>query len=133
MRSVTVRLEDLRTMILNLGFVGENEHRQIRFDSSKMFAEYPTASAAMTVQPPEGDAYPAVIERDGDFVIWTVSDSDLISDGSGELQLAFTVDEVVARTYVGKTKINRSIIPTGEIPSGLDDFLVRASAALTAR
>ena len=81
MRSVSVRLDDLRTMILNIGFVGENEHKRFIFDCKKMFDQYPHAAASMTVQPPEGEAYPAIIERDGDYVIWDVTDSDLAHDG----------------------------------------------------
>lgn len=132
MRSVSVRLDDLRTMILNLGFVGENEHTRVLIDAKKMYDQYPTASASLTVQPPEGDAYPAVIERDGDFVVWDIVDSNLTEEGNGELQLAFTVGEVVAKTYIGRFRVCRSIIPTGEIPDPLDDFLTRAGAALTA-
>ena len=132
MRSVSVRLDDLRTMILNLGFVGENEHTRVLIDAKKMYDQYPTASASLTVQPPEGEAYPAVIERDGDFVVWDIVDSNLTEEGNGELQLAFTVGEVVAKTYIGRFRVCRSIIPTGEIPDPLDDFLTRAGAALTA-
>ena len=132
MRSVTVRLDDLRTTVLNLGFVGENEHTQIRIDSKKMFDQYPTASPSLTVCPPEGESYPAVIERDGDFVLWTITDSDLVHEGSGEIQLSFTVSETVAKSYPGRIKVSRSIVPTGEIPEGIDDFLTRAGAALTA-
>jgi len=132
MRTATVRLDDLRTTVLNLGYVGENEHTQIRIDSKKMFEQYPTASPSLTVSPPEGESYPAVIERDGDIVIWTITDSDLIHGGEGELQLSFTTGEVVAKTYIGRFKVSRSIMPTGEIPEGIDDFLTRAGAALTA-
>ena len=132
MRSSTWRLEDLKTTIFNLGFVGENEHKQLRIDCKEMFGEYPTASPSLTVCPPAGDSYPAVIERDGDFVIWTITDSDLIHEGSGEIQLSFTVSEVVAKSYIGRFRVSRSIVPTGEIPSGIDDFLTRAGAALTA-
>ena len=130
MRSVTVRLDDLRTTILNLGFVGENEHKTIRFDSKKMFDEYPGAAASLTVVPPAGEAYPAIIERDGDIVAWTITDSDLISEGDGEIQLSFTSGETVAKTYIGRTRTCRALVPTGEIPSGLDDFLTRAGAIL---
>ena len=130
MRSVTVRLDDLRNLILNLGFVGENEHRQFRFDSMKMFGEYPNASVSMTVCPPEGDAYPATIERDGDFVIWTITDSDLVAEGDGEIQITFTESPHIAKTYIGRTKTSRSLVPTGDIPSGLDDFITRADALL---
>ena len=132
MRSVTLRLEDLRTTILNLGFVGENEHKQFRFDSKKMFDEYPGAAASLTVVPPAGEAYPAIIERDGDFVIWTITDSNVVSEGDGEIQLAFTSGETVAKTYIAKTRTCRALVQTGEIPDGLDDFLTRAGAALTA-
>lgn len=132
MRSVTVRLDDLRTTVLNLGFVGENEHTQIRIDSKKMFDQYPTASPSLTVCPPDGESYPAVIERDGNFVLWTITDSDLVHEGSGEIQLSFTVSETVAKSYPGRFKVSRSIVPTGEIPEGIDDFLTRAGAALTA-
>ena len=132
MRSVSVRLDDLRTMSLNIGFVGENEHRRFIIDCKKMYDEYPHAAVSMTIQPPEGDAYPAIVERDGDFVIWDVTDSDLAYEGDGELQLAFTAEPHVAKSYIARTKISRSIIPTGEVPSGIDDFLTRAGAALTA-
>ena len=132
MRSVSVRLEDIKNMVLCIGYVGENEHTRVTFDAMKMYAQYPHASVSLTVQPPEGDAYPAVIERDGDLVIWEVTDSDLIHEGSGELQLSFTAGEKVAKTYIGRFRVSRSIIPTGEIPEPLDDFLTRAGAALTA-
>ena len=127
---MTVRLEDLKTMILNLGYVGENEHRQIRFDCKKMFDEYPHASASLTVAPAEGESYPAIIERDGEIVTWTITDSDLTAEGDGELQLSFTNGETVAKTFIGRCRVCRSIVPTGEIPSGIDDFITRAGTLL---
>lgn len=132
MRSVSVRLDDLRTMILNIGFVGENEHKRFIFDCKKMFDQYPRAAASMTVQPPEGEAYPAIIERDGDYVIWDVTNSDLAHDGDGELQLAFTQEPHVAKSCKGQIHVCPALVPSGEIPEGIDDFLTRAGAALTA-
>ncbi len=111
MRSVTVRLEDLRNTILNLGFAGENEHRQIRIDSKKFYDEYPHAAASLTVSPPNSEPYPAVIERDGDFVIWTITDSDVIREGDGEIQLTFTQEPHVGKTYIGRTRTGRSLVP----------------------
>ena len=132
MRSVTYRTEDLQRAKLTLGFVGENLHTRFIFDCRKDFGDYPSAVPALTVQPPEGEPYPAVITRDGDLVYWDVKDSDLINAGDGEIQLAFVQGEVIKRTYIGQTSVLRSIIPTGEIPDPLNDFLVEASAALTA-
>ena len=132
MRFVSLRLEDMRTMVLNLGYVGENEHTRVQIDAKKMYDQYPNASASLTVCPPAGESYPAVIERDGDYVIWDIVDSYLTDEGSGEFQLSFTTGETVAKTYIGRFRVCRSIVPTGTIPSGLDDFLTRAGAALTA-
>lgn len=132
MRSVSVRLEDLKTMILNLGFAGENEHTRVTVDCKKMYDQYPSASASLTVQPPEGEAYPAIIERDGDYVIWDVTDSDLVAEGSGEMQLSFTQEPHLAKSYTGRFKVGRSLLPTGSAPAGIDDFLTRAGAAVTA-
>ena len=130
MRTATLRLEDLKTTIINMGYVGENEHKQIRFDGKKMFQEYPNASVSLTVCPPAGEAYPATIERDGDFVLWTITDSDLVAEGCGEIQLTFTESPHIAKSYICRTKVLRSLVPTGDIPSGLDDFITRADQLL---
>lgn len=127
-----MRLGDLAKTELYIGYVGENLHTRIVIDAGKMFEQYPSAAVSLTVQPPFSAAYPAIVERQGNDVIWDVTDSDLVHQGNGEIQLAFTVDEVVAKTFIGRIRIGRSIIPTGEIPDPLDDFLTRAGAALTA-
>ena len=132
MRTVSYRIEDLQRAIIPLGFAGENLHRRIIFIAESMYAEYPHAAASLTVRPPYGEPYPAVVTRDGNDVLWDVEDSDLTRSGQGELQLAFTEGEVVCRTYVGKTRIGRSIIPTGDVPDPIEDFLAEAGAALTA-
>ena len=130
MRTATLRLEDMKTTIINMGYVGENEHKQIRFDGKKMFQEYPNASVSLTVCQACGEAYPATIERDGDFVLWTITDSDLVAEGCGEIQLTFTESPHIAKSYICRTKVLRSLVPTGDIPSGLDDFITRADALL---
>ena len=130
MRTATLRLEDLKNTIINMGYVGENEHKQIRFDGKKMFDEYPNATVSLTVVPASGEAYPATIERDGDFVLWTITDSDLVAEGCGEIQLTFTESPHIAKSYICRTRVMRSLVPTGDIPSGLDDFITRADALL---
>ena len=84
----------------------------------------------MTVKPPKGDAYPATVVRDGDIVTWDVTDSDLLYEGAGEIQLAFVVNDVIAKSYIGHTRIQRSIIPTGEIPTPIEDWITQANELL---
>ena len=132
MRTVSYRVCDLQNATIPLGFAGENLHRRIVFKADEVYAEYPHAAASLTVRPPYGEPYPAVVARDGNDVLWDVTDSDLVRSGMGELQLAFTEDAHVCKTYVGKTRIGRSIIPTGDVPDPIEDFLTEAGAALTA-
>ena len=132
MRPVSLRTEDIEKMRLCLGFAGENEHTRITFDARKEFGQYPGAAASLTVCPQDAEPYPAIITRDGDFIIWDITDSDLVHDGDGEYQLSFTQEPHVAKTHIGKMWVRRSLVPTGDIPEGIDDFLTRAGAALTA-
>ena len=133
MRSVSRRLADLcENTKINLGRVGDNLHTQVRIDCLKLFEEYPSATAALTVRPPKGDSYPAVIVRDGDFVIWNVTDSDLIYPGTGEAQLVFTEGEVVAHKAPFKTFVERSIQPSGQIPTPIQNWVEQANEVLEA-
>ena len=130
MRTVSYRLADLSNVTISLGFVGENEHTRVQFDAKKIFEQYPDAIPALTVRPPNGDAYPAVITMDGDLVIWDVSDSDLAYQGMGEIQLVFTEGETVAKSYIARTRISRSIVPTGEVPTPVQNWIDQANEVL---
>lgn len=131
MRSVSVRLADLQRVTIPIGYVGENLYTKVIVDCKKEFDDHPTAVVGMTVEPPEGDPYPAVVTRDGDFVVWEVSASDLVYKGAGNIQISFTVDgTIVGKSPVGRIMVNKSIVPSGEVPEPLDDFLTRASTAL---
>lgn len=130
MRTVSIRLIDLQVMKINLGFVGENEHTRVLIDCKKAFDQYPGAVPSLTVKPPQGDPYPAIVSRDGDIVSWDVTNSDLVYDGEGEIQLSFTQDNVVMKTYKGRTTIDKSILPSGEAPTPIQNWLDDANVAL---
>jgi len=130
MRSVSVRLGDLKNVMLPIGFMGENLHTQVQIDCKKAFDEYPNASVTLAVTPPVGESYPGLVTRDGDMVIWDVTDSDLIADGDGEIQLTFTESQKVKKSYNGRTRVYRSIMPTGNVPTGVENWLIVAGNAL---
>lgn len=132
MRTVTYRLDDLKRAVIHIGRVAENEYTRVQIDAGDIYAEYPHASAALTVQPPVGEAYPAVVTRDGNLVIWDVKDSDLAYEGDGEIQLTFSSGETVAKSVIGQIHVCRSILGEGEAPDPLTDFLAEAGEALTA-
>ena len=131
MRSVSVRLVDLNSVRVKLGFVGENEHTTVLIDCKKAFDQYPNAVPSLFVTPPRGESYPAVVERDGNIISWTVTDSDLIYDGFGEFQLSFTQDsETVMKSDKCKTHILPSIIGSGNVPTPIENWLETASETL---
>ena len=130
MRTVSIRLADLDRGSIPVGFAGENQHTQVRIDCKKAYEEYPTAVVSLIVKNPHGDAYPAVTIRDGDIVSWNVTNSDLAYDGTGEIQLTFTVGEVVKKSYVGRIRIEKSILSNGEAPDPIKTWIDEANEIL---
>lgn len=123
MRTISCKLEDLKNMVLHIGYEGENDYTSVRIDAGSVFAQYPEAVPSMKVQPPKGNMYPVIVTRDGDIVIWNVSDSDTASNGNGEIQLTFTENTVVVKSCTGKTLVHRSLKATGPAPDPLIDFI----------
>lgn len=113
-----------------MGFVGENEHTRVIIDCKKAFDEYPEAIPSLAVKNAQGVTYPAATTRDGNIVIWDVLNSDLVNEGSGEIQLSFIVGDVVAKSYIGKTVVGRSIESTGEIPTPVESWIETANEVL---
>ena len=130
MRTVTYRLADLKNLTINLGFVGENEHTVFRFDCMKAFEEYPDAIPSLAVAPPKGEPYPGVVVRNGDYVEWTITDSDVANSGNGEAQLSFVQDNVVMKEYKFRTKTESSVMPTGEAPEPVQNWIDEANQTL---
>lgn len=130
MKDYRIKLENLCEEIIPMGFVGENLYRRVIIDCRAAFDEYPDAVPGLSVRPPKGDLYPGIVTRDGDAVVWEITDSDLVYPGDGEIQLSFTVDNVVKRSDTGNTRICRSIVPTGRAPSPIDKWMDKANAAL---
>lgn len=130
MRNIHKSMEEFGTEIIDIGYVGENEHTRIELDCSSVFKQYPSAVPALSVKPRTGDAYPAVAVRDGNNVVWDVTESDLAEPGTGEVQLTFTQDSIVCKTCIGFVKVGRSIEPTGEIPTPVENWLTQANTAL---
>lgn len=126
MRSVSYRLDDLERATIPIGFEGENLYTHVNIDCKKVFDEDDGFVPTLVITAPSGEKYPGIVTREGNIVTWEVSASDLIRKGSGELQLAFTHGEVVGKTFVAKTRIERSIIPTGDVPTEIENFIIEA-------
>lgn len=130
MRTISYKLDDLKKAIIRIGYVGENQHTQVRIDCKDLFKEYPDAAVSAAIVSPAGQSYPKVVTVDGPTVVWDVTDSDLAAEGDGEIQLTFTEGGVVAKTAVARFNVYRSITADGPAPDPVDDWLQEASEAL---
>ena len=115
-RKQQVLLKNLSSTTLRLGFTGENVHTEITFNCIEIYTDYPNAVATMLVQPPRGDVYPASISRDGNLVIWSITNSDVAYAGNGRIQLTFTNGSEVIKTYIAGITIDSSIEGAGGDP-----------------
>lgn len=132
MRVERVNLDELSGKLLDLGFVGEQNHTKIIITCAMMFKNYPDAVATMVATPPVGDTYPVQLTRDGNTLEWNVSTSDLAYAGSGSYQLTFTEDEEIIKVEYGSYFVKASMTSTGEPPVPLDDWMQEATATLEA-
>ena len=117
-----VNLCALDTGSLTLGYVGENDHTQIRINCASVFADYPAAVVSMTVKAPSGVVYPREVETDGQVVIWTITDSDTASAGNGQIQLTFTEDGTIVKTVIAVTTVRASLVGDNPPPDPITDW-----------
>ena len=81
MRTISYKLDDLKKVVIPIGYEGENNHTRVIIDAGEVFKQYPAAVATLKVKPPHGTIYPVVVRREGDTVIWDVKETDCASNG----------------------------------------------------
>ena len=130
MNVIPVKWDEMKSTIIELGYVGENLSTQVCFECDSVFAEYPDAVPGLFITPPKGNDYPGVAIRDGNNVLWNVTSGDLANKGKGEVQLSFVVDTVVKKSATCRFSVEKSIMSGGEPPDPITDWLQRAEQAL---
>lgn len=130
MKTKTYKIKDLETVVIGLGYVGENERTRVVIDAGEVFAEYPQATVGIAVLPPEGGRFPVTVTRDGDLVEWVIKNSVLVHDGEGRFQLTFMNGNEVARSCRGKFRVKESIPDGGTAPDAIQDWIDDANEVL---
>lgn len=132
MRIETISLDKLSEKSLYLGYTGEKDHVMVVIRCAGLFKDYPDATAAISVRPPVGDAYPVSPAKSGTDLIWSISQSDIANSGSGTFQLTFTNDGEIIKSEFGKFTVNQSLVAGGDPPEPVQNWLDEAEAALAA-
>ena len=130
MNKIQIGVDAIQSTPIILGFEGEQNHTEITFYWTVLFAQYPDAVATMVIKPPVGDPYPKTVTQEDNKVVWTVTAADMAHSGGGEYQLTFTDGEEVIKTYIGSFSVMNSIIGSGDPPDPIEDWITEANKAL---
>ena len=130
MRVINVSLNELETKVLMIGFEGENQITQVRIDAAEILTDHPNATPTLIAKPLFGFAYPVIVTKEGTDVVWEIDNSVLSFHGDGEIQLTFTEGTVIAKSYVGRIRIKRSLAVNGEEPDPIETWEQAATAKL---
>ena len=116
--------------VTDLGRLGENIYRRIRFDISEYAAEYPGASYYLINQRPgDSEAYPvAVVENDGQSLYWMVGNADLSASGQGRCELIVMNGEMVAKSIIYLTAVHPALDGSGTVPSPWESWFEQFTA-----
>ena len=107
-----------QSRVIDLGRLGENQHRQIVFDVSDYTEQYPDAAFTLINQrPDDASAYPvASVMRVNDKLFWTVTSTDLTRAGNGRCELLVLQGDVVAKSVIYLTRVGDALDGSGTAP-----------------
>lgn len=111
-----------------LGRCGENNVRQIRINIQGLIDKFGEGNAILVHKRSQDEnPYPVPVVREGNEIVWTVSETDTAYAGVGQCEIRWYVNGALAKTSVYKTIVKESL-SSGTMPEGdwfdlLMDFL----------
>lgn len=113
-------VEALKNGITNIGRLGENESRVIRFPVDDIIAEFPNCVFSL-LHRRKGDpsAYPVPVTRfmvDGGWLYWTVTSGDVGIEGNGKCQIVASEDGKIRKTDTYLTRVDSALDGSGTPP-----------------
>lgn len=112
-----ITITALPSRVIGVGRVGENEHRRVAFDISEYLAQYPDATFGLIHSPSGVTAYPvATVAVENDQLIWTVTSSDVTSEGQGRCELIVRQGDTIAKSIIYMTQVLPALDAAGEAP-----------------
>ena len=119
-----------------IGHQGENKARQICVDISAWIDIYgPDGTVDLIYQRPGDSApYPVPVERDGNSVLWTITDTDTENAGAGRAELRYSIGDTLVKSATSIINVSHSMGVPGAVPdppaqSWLDQVLEAARRA----
>ena len=103
-----------------IGYIGENESREIPFFIGDIKKKYPAATyTVMHQRPTDSAAYPVssdYYEISGNALVWTVQSGDLTAEGYGKFQIKAAKNGKIRKTKTWVTQIGEALEATADPP-----------------
>ena len=107
---------------IKLGYDGENNWRPKSFDCSTLLADHPNGIISLWLLPQgETQAFPVVLERDGNMVVWTPLSEEMTAR-TGALQIVCVDGTDVGKSAVVLWDVDESIVPGAEHPADVPSW-----------
>lgn len=107
---------------LIIGFQGENDAVTVQFNVSGWKDLYGEGTFSLLNQrPSETIGYPCTVTEEDNVVSWVVKEVDVFKEGTGRVQLTYTVGETLAKSEQFFT-IVRNSINVGDVPEPYPDW-----------
>ena len=105
-----VSMRNLDGRVIQLGYVGENIHTEVDIDCAEVLNDYPDADVILrAIMPGESGIYEPEISKDGNIIIWELTQQELDQSGNGRMQLTFTDGTEIIKSPIGQFSINASL------------------------
>ena len=113
----TVTVTERNTQNIIIGRRGTYNTEEIVFDLAPLISQFGDGTAVLLVKrSADASAYPAVTERSGSNLVWTISDTDTYYKGHGKCELYWYVDGGLAKTAIWSLTVLRDLGETTEAP-----------------
>lgn len=120
-----------RNKPLIIGWQGENEATQVQFDVSGWKDTFGTGTFSLLNQrPTETIGYPCTVTEADGIVTWVVKDVDVAKEGTGHVQLTYTVGDQLAKSEQFFTLIRKSINVSETPPEPYPDWFADVMQAV---
>lgn len=113
---ITIDLANVPPIPIRLGVAGENTFRTFTFDATEWGADFPGATYTVVYKRPDGYLYPVLVNAAADAIVWSPTDTDTATSGSGLLEVRLLDGETVGKTITMQTVVAPSLTGNESTP-----------------